>query len=52
MANSVAHSPISRILPDMFEKSDYYYLLPTELIAQEAAHPHHDAKLMIVERGS
>lgn len=50
MANSVAHSFISRILPDMFEKKDYNYSLPKELIAQEATHPHHDARLMVIAR--
>jgi S-adenosylmethionine:tRNA ribosyltransferase-isomerase len=35
-----------------FSLSDYTYTLPDELIAQEAIHPHHDAKMMIIERGS
>jgi S-adenosylmethionine:tRNA ribosyltransferase-isomerase len=35
-----------------FSLSDYTYTLPDELIAQEVIHPHHDAKMMIIERGS
>ncbi len=30
----------------------YHYDLPEGLIAQEALHPHHDARLMIVDRAS
>jgi len=41
----------SRILRDtMFQKSDYTYTLPEALIAEEAVHPHHDARLMVVDR--
>lgn len=41
----------SRILRDtMFQKSDYTYTLPESLIAEEAVHPHHDARLMVVDR--
>ncbi len=36
----------------MYARSDYNYTLPPELIAQEAIHPHHDARLMIIERES
>lgn len=36
----------------MFKLTDYSYHLPRELIAQEAAHPHHDARLMVVDRQS
>lgn len=34
----------------MFSLADYNYILPDELIAQEAIHPHHDARVMIVDR--
>lgn len=34
----------------MFQLTDYNYHLPEELIAQEAIHPHHNAKIMIIER--
>ncbi len=34
----------------MYARSDYHYHLPSELIAQEAVHPHHDARLMIIDR--
>lgn len=34
----------------MFQLTDYNYHLPEELIAQEAVHPHHNAKMMIIER--
>lgn len=34
----------------MYTRSDYHYHLPSELIAQEAVHPHHDARLMIIDR--
>jgi S-adenosylmethionine:tRNA ribosyltransferase-isomerase len=34
----------------MFQKTDYTYELPPWLIAEEAAHPHHDARLMVVDR--
>lgn len=36
----------------MFNKKDYSYHLPEGLIAAEAVHPHHDAKLMVVDRHS
>lgn len=36
----------------MFSLKDYSYILPEELIAQEAIHPHHDAKLMVIDRES
>jgi S-adenosylmethionine:tRNA ribosyltransferase-isomerase len=52
MANSVAHSSISRILPNMFQLKDYTYSLPPELIAQEAVHPHHSARLMVISKES
>lgn len=29
---------------------DYTYSLPESLIAQEAVHPHHNAKMMVLER--
>lgn len=34
----------------MFSLSDYRYNLPDELIAQEAAHPAHDAKMITINR--
>ncbi len=36
----------------MFAKSDYTYTLPSELIAETAMHPHHDARLMVIDRTS
>lgn len=36
----------------MFLLSDYNYNLPEELIAQEAIHPHHDARMMVIDRDS
>lgn len=34
----------------MYSLSDYRYHLPNELIAQEAIHPHHDARMMVIDR--
>jgi S-adenosylmethionine:tRNA-ribosyltransferase-isomerase (queuine synthetase) len=34
----------------MFLLSDYRYTLPEELIAQEAVHPHHDARMMVIDK--
>lgn len=34
----------------MFSLSSYTYTLPNNLIAQEAIHPHHDARLMVIDR--
>ena len=34
----------------MFSLSDYKYTLPEELIAQDAIHPHHDARMMVIDR--
>jgi S-adenosylmethionine:tRNA ribosyltransferase-isomerase len=34
----------------MYLLSDYSYTLPDELIAQEAIHPAHDARLLIIDR--
>jgi S-adenosylmethionine:tRNA ribosyltransferase-isomerase len=36
----------------MYSLDSYTYYLPDELIAQEAVHPQHDARLMIVDRTS
>ncbi len=36
----------------MFSLTDYHYILPPELIAQDAIHPHHDARMMVVDRAS
>lgn len=34
----------------MFSLSDYAHDLPEELIAQEAIRPHHDARMMVIDR--
>ncbi len=34
----------------MFSLSDYHYNLPQDLIAQDAIHPHHDARMMVIDR--
>ena len=34
----------------MFSLSSYKYTLPNDLIAQEAIHPHHDARMMVIDR--
>jgi S-adenosylmethionine:tRNA ribosyltransferase-isomerase len=34
----------------MFSLSDYKYTLPSDLIAQEAIHPHHDARMMVIDK--
>ena len=34
----------------MFSLEDYNYILPEDQIAQDAIHPHHDAKLIVVEK--
>jgi S-adenosylmethionine:tRNA ribosyltransferase-isomerase len=36
----------------MFSLTDYHYALPPELIAQDAIHPHHDARMMVVDRAN
>ena len=36
----------------MYSLSDYSYTLPPDLIAQEAIHPHHDARMMVIDRES
>lgn len=33
-----------------YSLSSYTYELPPELIAQEAIHPHHDARLMVYNK--
>lgn len=33
-------------------KKDYLYTLPKDLIAESAVQPHHDAKLMVLDRSS
>lgn len=33
-----------------YQKKDYHYHLPRELIAQEAIHPHHNARMLIIDR--
>jgi S-adenosylmethionine:tRNA ribosyltransferase-isomerase len=34
----------------MYQISEYTYFLPPELIAQEAVHPQHDARLIVIDR--
>lgn len=34
----------------MFSLEEYNYILPEDQIAQDAIHPHHDAKLIVVEK--
>ena len=34
----------------MFALSDYDYSLPDQLIAQDAAHPQHSARMMVIDR--
>ena len=34
----------------MYNRLDYSYTLPEDLIAEEAIHPHHDARLMVINR--
>ena len=34
----------------MYSLSDYHYTLSQDLIAQEAIHPHHDARIMVIDR--
>ena len=36
----------------MYNTLDYSYILPDELIAEDAIQPHHDARLMIIDRES
>lgn len=36
----------------MYSLTDYTYSLPEDLIAQEAIIPHHNARLMVVDRES
>ena len=36
----------------MFSLEEYDYTLPDELIAQEAIHPHHDARVIVVDKKS
>ncbi len=36
----------------MFSLSDYQYSIPEDLIAQEAIHPHHDARMMVIDQES
>lgn len=35
-----------------FDIRSYSYILPDMLIAQEAAHPHHDARLIVCDQDS
>ncbi len=34
----------------IFDLTSYRYSLPPELIAQEAVHPHHNARLLVGNR--
>jgi S-adenosylmethionine:tRNA-ribosyltransferase-isomerase (queuine synthetase) len=36
----------------MYQLTDYSYILPDGLIAQEAIHPAHDARLLLIDRSS
>jgi S-adenosylmethionine:tRNA ribosyltransferase-isomerase len=36
----------------MYKKSDYTYTLPEKLIAEYAIQPHHDARLMVIDKNS
>ena len=36
----------------MYSLTDYHYELPDALIAQEAIHPHHNARLMVIDRAT
>lgn len=36
----------------MFDRNSYKYTLPGELIAESAIQPHHDARIMIIDRSS
>lgn len=36
----------------LFDLKSYHYELPPELIAQEATHPHHDARLIVFGKES
>ena len=35
-----------------YSLKDYHYELPKELIAQEAIHPHHNARMMCIDKSS
>lgn len=35
-----------------YNTSDYHYDLPQELIAQKLIHPHHDARLLVVDKSN
>ena len=39
-------------LTPMYSLSDYTYDLPSHLIAEEAVHPHHDARLIVIDKKS
>lgn len=45
-------SRILRHTMSEYSLSGYTYTLPDELIAQEAIHPHHDARMMVISRES
>ena len=36
----------------LFSLEEYNYLLPEELIAQEAIHPHHDARVIVIDKNT
>ena len=40
------------IEPSLFSLEEYNYLLPEELIAQEAIHPHHDARVIVIDKNT
>jgi S-adenosylmethionine:tRNA ribosyltransferase-isomerase len=39
-------------MQNVYSLSNYAYTLPSELIAQEAVHPHHDARIIVIDRES
>lgn len=42
------HSPEA----SFFSLEEYTYILPEELIAQEAIHPHHDARVIVIDKNT
>ncbi len=40
------------IEPSLFSLEEYNYLLPEELIAQEAIHPHHDSRVIVIDKNT
>ncbi len=47
------YSSLTLLFPElipMFSLTDYTYTLPEDLIAQSAMQPHHDARMMMIDR--